>query len=244
MLMRSIAYLRRHHLAIIALVFAMGGTSYAATKLPKDSVGGKQIKTGAVGTAELKNKAVTLGKVSTGARKALKGQAGATGAKGSQGPQGVQGPKGDRGVTGTVDKGLLGTAQMYGGDDFDVVAGTVGSTNIPCVFANGTLALRQRVQLPQGARVNNLHFVYGDNSASDITFRFQRLDPRNPGFPGTVSGQDTGVQTGGSEQQFDLPVPATSILHTIDNRVATYRITVSLVQSTSLCGARIDYTLP
>lgn len=48
-----LAYLRRHHIGIIALFVALGGTSYAATQLPADSVGTRQIRSGAVTPAKL-----------------------------------------------------------------------------------------------------------------------------------------------------------------------------------------------
>jgi len=48
-----LAYLKRHHLAIVALFVALGGTSYAATQLPANSVGTKQIRPGAVTPAKL-----------------------------------------------------------------------------------------------------------------------------------------------------------------------------------------------
>jgi hypothetical protein len=50
-------------IAVIALVLAMAGTGYAAFKLPKNSVGTKQIKNKAVSTAKLKKDAVTGAKV-------------------------------------------------------------------------------------------------------------------------------------------------------------------------------------
>jgi hypothetical protein len=49
--------------SIIALVVALAGTSYAATQLPKNSVGAKQIKPNAVAAAKIKNDAVTGAKV-------------------------------------------------------------------------------------------------------------------------------------------------------------------------------------
>ncbi len=48
-----LAYLRRHHLAILALFIALGGTSYAATQLPANSVGTRQIRAGAVTPSKL-----------------------------------------------------------------------------------------------------------------------------------------------------------------------------------------------
>jgi hypothetical protein len=43
-----LAYLRRHHVGLLALFVALGGTSYAAAKLPRNSVGTAQIRSGAV----------------------------------------------------------------------------------------------------------------------------------------------------------------------------------------------------
>ncbi len=51
-------YVRRHHVALVALVVALGGTAYAATKLPPKSVGTKQLKTGAVTAKKIAGGAV------------------------------------------------------------------------------------------------------------------------------------------------------------------------------------------
>jgi hypothetical protein len=45
--------------ASLALAVALGGTTYAATALPKNSVGAKQLKTGAVSTVKLAKGSVT-----------------------------------------------------------------------------------------------------------------------------------------------------------------------------------------
>jgi hypothetical protein len=52
--------------SFIALLAALGGTSYAAFSLPKSSVGTKQLKKNAVTTAKLKNGAVTGSKIKNG----------------------------------------------------------------------------------------------------------------------------------------------------------------------------------
>lgn len=49
--------------AFLALVVALGGTSYAVTRLPANSVGSKQLKAGAVARADIKNGAVNGAKV-------------------------------------------------------------------------------------------------------------------------------------------------------------------------------------
>jgi hypothetical protein len=51
--------------ALIALFVALGGTSYAAIKLPKNSVGPKQLKNNAVTGSKIKNGAVTAAKINT-----------------------------------------------------------------------------------------------------------------------------------------------------------------------------------
>jgi hypothetical protein len=51
--------------AAIAMAVAVGGTAYAAIKLPANSVGTKQLKDNAVTTAKLANKAVTNAKLGT-----------------------------------------------------------------------------------------------------------------------------------------------------------------------------------
>ncbi len=53
-------------IATLALFIALGGASYAAFKLPKNSVGTKQLKKNAVTTAKLKKGAVTAAKLKPG----------------------------------------------------------------------------------------------------------------------------------------------------------------------------------
>jgi hypothetical protein len=53
MLARLAHYLRAHHIALMALFVALGGTSYAATQLPTNSVGSKQIQDGQVKKSDI-----------------------------------------------------------------------------------------------------------------------------------------------------------------------------------------------
>ena len=73
--------------ATLALVIALGGTSYAVTALPPNSVG----------TAQLKRHAVTKGKLARGVV-----IAGPRGRKGAPGPPGAPGAAGAAGVSGLV----------------------------------------------------------------------------------------------------------------------------------------------
>jgi hypothetical protein len=81
---------------MVALFVAMGGTGYAALRLPKNSVGAAQIKTGAVGTSEVKDHSLRLrdfrsGQIPAGPRGAI-GPAGPAGANGQGGAPGQRGP--------------------------------------------------------------------------------------------------------------------------------------------------------
>lgn len=117
----------QHHTiaAYTALFIALGGTSYAATQIPRNSIGTSQLRNGAVTKAKLargvstqRNNAafrkmvltdvtttMTSDQVLSALAAAVQGQPGANGSQGPQGPQGpagtaVQGPKGDTGTTG------------------------------------------------------------------------------------------------------------------------------------------------
>jgi len=52
-------------ISLIALFVALGGTAYAATSLPNNSVGTKQLKKNAVTAPKIKNHAVTASKINT-----------------------------------------------------------------------------------------------------------------------------------------------------------------------------------
>ena len=132
--------------ATLALFVALGGGAYAAVALPRNSVGSRQLKEGAVTPPKLATSTLTLfkgGKGDTGAP----GPAGPTGPAGPAGPtgpagaQGVQGLKGDTGAPGatsitdrnastseTVSGGGVETAVAHCNSGESVVGGG-GSTN-------------------------------------------------------------------------------------------------------------------
>jgi hypothetical protein len=59
-------HVRRHVVGYIALMVALGGTSYAAVKLPRSSVGTKQLKSNAVVSGKIKNGQVRAGDIAGG----------------------------------------------------------------------------------------------------------------------------------------------------------------------------------
>ena len=91
----------------LALFVALGGTGYAALKLPRDSVGAKQIKRAAVRSAEVKDhslKAVDFAAL-------------------PQGPKGDKGDKGDPGAPGRdATQVVLATGSDSTATDFDIGA--------------------------------------------------------------------------------------------------------------------------
>jgi hypothetical protein len=107
--------------AYLALFVALGGVSYAALKLPKNSVGSKQIKANAVKSSKVKN----------GSLEATDFKAGELprGERGPQGLQGLQGLQGQQGVPGTP--GTPGTPGA---------PGTFGSVTVQFAQAAADLA--------------------------------------------------------------------------------------------------------
>jgi hypothetical protein len=116
---RIAGYLRRHHVALLALFLGLGGTSYAASQVlvPVNSVGSRQVINRSLRTIDLSRATVAN----------LRGR---RGLRGLQGPTGVQGPTGPRGPTGAAGTsatrlfaGLNAAGTIYKG------AGTVSSTH-------------------------------------------------------------------------------------------------------------------
>src|SRR5215218_562128 len=105
--------------ACAALIVALGGVSYAAGVLPKNSVGTAQLQKKAVTGAKLRNDAVTGAKVKNGSLIAAdfkasqlpagpQGPKGDTGAHGAPGPQGPKGDKGNAGATNVTKRSAVG----------------------------------------------------------------------------------------------------------------------------------------
>ena len=138
--------------ASLALFIALGGTTYAATSLPRNSVGSKQIRTNAVGASELRrnavrsteirNRTIKLSDVSLSARNSLRG---------SQGPQGPAGPAGtaERAAINSGGGRVSGTARdnvthPVGSNEYTVeftrdVSGCVYSATLAAVQNGPTL---------------------------------------------------------------------------------------------------------
>jgi hypothetical protein len=134
LLINLVGYVRRHHLALVALFFALGGSAYAATTLPPASVGTKQIR----------DHAVTLAKISTAARSALRGRQGPQGARGLQGLQGVQGSTGNQGgpgPTASASNTISPNANSIPGSDTPQISMTITTSFASRIIVNASLSL-------------------------------------------------------------------------------------------------------
>jgi hypothetical protein len=130
--------------ATMALFIALGGTSYAAIKLPHNSVGTEQIKSGAVHTGEIRDRTIRLQDLSTTARASLRGQ---TGPQGPQGPAGapaikhfasvsssgglIRGDATSGGSGGAIGAYVIGFAESVSGCAYSATLGTTDSSAAP-----------------------------------------------------------------------------------------------------------------
>lgn len=137
MLQLLIAYLRRQHLAVLALFVALGGTSYAAA-----TIGSAEIRNNTIQGLDVKQNTLTGADVRNGSLEAkdlkagtsLAGPAGAVGPTGSQGPKGEPGAAGAPGANGA--QGPAGATNAYFKQLLNLVF-TAGSTMV----LEGTIAL-------------------------------------------------------------------------------------------------------
>jgi hypothetical protein len=121
------SYVRKHHVALLALFVALGGTAAAAgtALVARNSVGSAQVINGS-----LQRRDLALGTIH-----ALHGARGPRGLTGAKGAQGEQGPKGDKGDTGsTGPQGIVAVKSVIG------IIGTLAS-NGAWTFAGPTATL-------------------------------------------------------------------------------------------------------
>jgi hypothetical protein len=149
--------------ATLALFIALGGTSYAAATLKKNSVGSRQIRTNAVGASEIRTSAVTdkeirddtisLRDIALSARNSLRGTPGPAGPPGPAGAPGVA----DRAAVNSLGVPHQGTAASVahaaGSNDYTVVFGRDVSA---CVYSATLAAVQNGAtvdQPPAGGRI-------------------------------------------------------------------------------------------
>jgi hypothetical protein len=182
--------------ASLALFLALGGISWAAATLPRDSVSAKQIRASAVGSSEVRDGALRRSDFAPGTLLA--------------GPQGAQGPKGEPGPSGAPGKqGEPGTARAfaYVGSDCAGQGGTcevmkaknvVGArrlyTGVYCIEVAAGIDLTKTgpaagvhyggTQVPEGNAAVNVLYVQGPCEASEVVVITERI-PEYPPVVGT-----------------------------------------------------------
>lgn len=129
--------------ATLALFIALGGVSWAAVTLPRNSVGTTQLRAGAVRSTDVKDRSLQLRDLSTRARSSLRGQAGPAGPAGPAGAAAVKHfaavsatgallrgnatSGGNAGATGTY---VVGFADRVSACAFSATVGTTDGTAI------------------------------------------------------------------------------------------------------------------
>jgi hypothetical protein len=152
-------------MSVIAVFIALGGVGYAASRLPKNSVGPKQIRNGAVNEAKL----------SASAKAAL------TGAKGDQGPLGPTGPRGSRGPAGPGATSFATTLSQ--GTTLATLATTSTGLTVQGSCLTGPSTVVLRIKTTSGA--NNIQVSGTENFATTVSVQ----DADNS--PGAVQTADT-----------------------------------------------------
>jgi Collagen triple helix repeat (20 copies) len=119
-------------LSSVALIVAMAGTAYAAIGIPKNSVGTAQIREGAVTREKIAKNTLRALKGARGpagapGRAGAAGQTGASGAAGNQGAAGATGPQGLLGPTSGTSAGAVETISSTGFSPF----GNSGTVTLP-----------------------------------------------------------------------------------------------------------------
>jgi hypothetical protein len=139
--------------ASLALFLALGGAAYAATQLPKNSVGTNQIR----------KEAVTAGKIAKKTRNQLRGERGPAGPAGATGKTGKTGAKGATGATGA--RGAQGNTGAPGADGtgpaFEVF------TAVKSIEAGGSTIVSQN--LGAGAYVITANVVVESGAETSVT---------------------------------------------------------------------------
>ena len=163
--------------ATLAIFLALGGASYAAVSLPRDSVGTPQLREssvtrgklakGSVDTRQLRDDAVDASKVGPGAVKKhslspwIRGQLARRGAQGPPGPKGESGPRGPGAVPVRYSQAASGTPNPVAVLDIRGL-----SFNASCDDSAGTVTLNFSAS---SAAAATLHETVTVDSGPDIS---------------------------------------------------------------------------
>ena len=159
-------------MATIAVVVALGGTSYAALSLPRDSVRARELAAGAVRGAEVKNGSLGAKELSARARRSLRGAAGATGPQGPAGPAtpqyfAVVSAGGER-LAGNATQGGLSGVGSYTVGFARSMAGCAATATLGTADGSTTAAGRITVNIVNGSV--GVQTYAADGTAANLPF--------------------------------------------------------------------------
>ena len=160
---RTRKYVGQHHVALLALFVALGGSSYAALRLPPASVGTRQIKKHAVTPSKLSPRTVAKLKGATGSP-------GLPGAPGQQGQQGIPGPTGPSDAYVDREDAIVALPS-------DITAAQVAALSLP---AGSYTFVAELLADNDGATAERIDCSLKDPAGTTLDFMKLRLGPTNP----------------------------------------------------------------
>ncbi len=148
----------------VALFTALGGVSYAALTIPKNSVGTKQIK----------NRAVTRPKLDPHLLSSLAGKTGPRGLAGAQGPKGDIGPQGSSGpqapAAANGQEGAPGPSDIY-------------ATGIADHAVEVTSTELASITVPAGSYLLGAKVLLAQHTSGGTSLVDCKLESSDPGLP-------------------------------------------------------------
>lgn len=171
MLRRRLSY--ANVMSTLGVFIALGGTSYAVTQLPRNSVGSNQLKSNSVTSAKIRDRAVRRADLAPSARVGSRGPRGATGPAGAAGPAGagetvqsrkpnaVQIPPAANGSSVIASLTLQPGTWLVNARTRLIYNGGAGSDYFDCDLrtATGTLLQRASARLGQDAQATEVDTV-------------------------------------------------------------------------------------
>src|SRR3954467_13301635 len=170
-------------IATLALFLALGGGAYAALKLPKDSVGARQIKKNAVRSSKVKDASLLKSDFKPGELPAAQ-----AGPKGDNGDNGGKGDKGDKGETGDRGPGTLSFDGQFERDNNIHVITTVAGMNLWAGCEGGTDAMHLMVRRADEASAFHAWGTRWTGAALERA-PVQQIDP----YPGSIRVDGSGT---------------------------------------------------
>lgn len=255
MIAKTLRHLRSNAIAYAALFVALSGTAYAATQLPKNSVGAKQLKKQSVNAAKVKKNSLTGNQINENKLGQVPQAANAANAAKLEGKV----PADFLPASGTavnadkldgVDSAVFGNKQIVAGVNFaarDSSTGKVYVSTGAIRCTGGSNDFQYRVQLPQGARVTTVDYRFvDDEGGTNSSLSLVAFDSMGLGGLATETVA-TAASSGSDTDRRTSSGSASGSAATIDNGHYSYQLVWSPFvcgPGMQLVGAAVNYTLP